>query len=142
LETLLTLKRKWFTDKSTCGELWFDGEFQCFTLEDKVRDVKIPKETAIPDGKYEVVLSFSNRFQKYLPEVLHVENFTGVRLHPGNTASDSEGCILLGDTRGQDFVGNSRAAFAVFMSKLDRAARHGKVWLQILNCKNESAAVA
>lgn len=139
-DTHLVLKRRWFTEKSTGGELYFDGEFQCFTLEDRVREVKVPRETAIPEGKYQVVLSFSNRFQKFLPEILSVPNYVGIRMHPGNTAADTEGCVLVGDTRGPDLVGNSKAAFAVLMSKLDRATRHGKMWIEILNCKNELAA--
>ncbi len=52
-------------------------------------------ETAIPTGKYEIVLSMSNRFKKLLPELLNVPNFTGVRMHGGNTSDDTEGCIIL-----------------------------------------------
>ena len=59
-------KRKIFTDDSTVGELSINGEFVCFTLEDKVRDVKIQNITAIPYGKYEIVINFSNHFQQYI----------------------------------------------------------------------------
>ena len=142
METILRVERKWYTDKSTTGELYFDNAFQCFTLEDKVREVKIPRITAIPAGRYAVVLSFSNRFNKYLPEILNVPFYTGVRMHPGNRPEDSEGCILLGDTHGSDFVGNSRAAFSVFMAKLQAAARKGKVWIEINNRADETVAAA
>lgn len=93
----LLLLRNVFTDKSTIGDLLVDSNFFCYTLEDVVRkpDEKIPGETAIPTGKYEVVLSMSNRFKKLLPELLNVPNFTGVRMHGGNTSDDTDGCIIL-----------------------------------------------
>lgn len=131
METVLTVKRKWFTDKSTIGELYYDGEYLCFTLEDVVRDVKVYGQTAIPEGRYQVVLSFSNRFQKFLPEILNVPNYTGIRMHAGNKPADTEGCVLVGDAKGDDFIGNSRAAMAVLMARLGTSARRGKVWIEI-----------
>lgn len=133
METILRLDRKRITAKSTTGELFVDNQFQCFTLEDVVRDIKIPKETAIPAGRYQVVLSFSNRFQKFLPEVLNVPNYVGVRIHSGNRADDTEGCILTGTILGDDVVGNSRAAMGALMLKLQRATKAGKVWIEITN---------
>jgi hypothetical protein len=95
----LRLTRKEFTDRSTIGELHVNGVFECFTLEDTVRPVKIKGETAIPEGRYEVVVNFSERFQRPLPLLLNVPNFEGVRIHPGNTDKDTEGCILVGWTK-------------------------------------------
>jgi hypothetical protein len=63
----LQLTRKVFSDQSTIGELSVNGAFECFTLEDKVRPVKIKGDTAIPAGTYEVAVTFSNKFQKFLP---------------------------------------------------------------------------
>lgn len=83
------------------GELTIDGVHQCFTLEDKVREKKIFGKTAIPPGRYEVTVSFSNHFQKKLPLLMNVPNFEGVRIHSGNTAKDTEGCILVGMTKGR-----------------------------------------
>lgn len=96
----LVLLRNVFTDKSTIGDLLIDGNFFCYTLEDVVRlpNQKIYGKTAISTGKYEVVLSMSNRFKKLLPELLNVPNFTGVRMHGGNTSDDTEGCIVLAKT--------------------------------------------
>lgn len=96
----LVLLRNVFTDKSTIGDLLIDGNFFCYTLEDVVRlpNQKIYGKTAISTGKYEVVLSMSNRFKKLLPELLNVPNFTGVRMHGGNTSEDTEGCIVLAKT--------------------------------------------
>lgn len=96
----LLLLRNVFTDKSTIGDLLINGNFFCYTLEDVVRlpNQKIYGKTAISTGKYEVVLSMSNRFKKLLPELLNVPNFTGIRMHGGNTSEDTEGCIVLAKT--------------------------------------------
>ena len=70
----------------TSGTLLVDGEFQCFTLEDEEREIKIKDQTAIPLGTYSVALSLSQRFGKKLPLLLNVPNFQGVRIHSGNYA--------------------------------------------------------
>lgn len=132
----LKLIRKEFTDRSTIGELYVNGKFECFTLEDKDRKLESggKKEyavTAIPIGTYQVVNSFSNRFQKYLPELINVPQFTGVRIHPGNKAEDSEGCILVGTTKAKDFIGNSRVAFASLFSKIKAVEKKEKITLII-----------
>jgi hypothetical protein len=127
----LQLVRKEFTDNSTIGELSVDGAFECFTLEDVVRDEKIKGETAIPAGTYEVAVTFSNKFQKLLPLLLNVPNFEGVRIHSGNKPEDTEGCILVGQTKAEDFVGGSRAAFAPLFQKIQDAVKTEKVFIEI-----------
>jgi hypothetical protein len=127
----LELKRKVFTDNSTIGEITIDDVFQCFTLEDMVRPEKIKNKTAIPAGNYEVAVTFSNRFQKLLPLLFNVPNFEGVRIHPGNTAADTEGCILVGKSKAKDFVGESRAAFASLFDKIQTALQNEKVFIEI-----------
>ena len=108
------LRRVQFTAISTIGELWLGDWRECWTLEDCVRQSKLPKVTAIPSGRYEVVVSYSARFKRLLPLLLNVPNFEGVRIHPGNTDKDTEGCILVGATRGVDFIGESKLAFNSF----------------------------
>lgn len=73
-----------------------DSRF-CYTLEDTVRPkgVKIPGLTAIQAGRYELVVTFSQKFQRQMPLLLNVPEFSGIRMHGGNTAQDSEGCILV-----------------------------------------------
>ena len=83
----------------TFGSLFVDGRWFCFTLEDIMRDVKIPNETAIPMGTYAVALSPSERFHRLLPRLLNVPNFTGILIHGGNTTADTSGCILVGKRR-------------------------------------------
>lgn len=124
---LLKLTRKWFTDESTIGELLIDNIFECYTLEDPVREGdKIPGKTAIPSGRYPVVITFSQRFQRYMPLVKYVNNFTGIRIHIGNSAKDTEGCILVGRTRSRNWVGNSRVAFDALYPKLQDALLAGE----------------
>ena len=114
----LTLYRKWFTDISTTGVLFIDDAFFCYTLEDAVREQKIYGKTAIPYGEYDVEITFSPRFQKYLPLLIDVPQFVGVRIHTGNTAQDTEGCILVGKSKGYDFIGGSRNAFNELMERI------------------------
>jgi Family of unknown function (DUF5675) len=127
----LQVKRTDFTDNSTIGELSVNGQFECYTLEDMVRPVKIAGKTAIPAGRYEVIIDFSQRFGRLLPLLLNVPNFEGVRIHPGNAAADTEGCILVGEEKSQDFVGQSRAAFDRLFAKLSAAAEKEKNYLEI-----------
>lgn len=107
----------------TVGELLLDGQHEAWTLEDVVRadGVKIPGETAIPAGFYMVDITYSPRFKRELPLLLGVRNFVGIRIHPGNTASDTEGCILIGQGKGQNCVLSSRAAFDTLFPKLQAA---------------------
>jgi hypothetical protein len=118
---ILNVKRFEFGTNYTIGRLYVDGVYECYTLEDKVREagVKVPNETAIPVGTYKVIIDHSVHFGKDLPHILNVMGFDGVRIHSGNTDKDTEGCILLGDTwPGGDFIGNSRQAFDKFFAKL------------------------
>jgi hypothetical protein len=135
----LQLIRKTFTEKSTIGLLSVDGVFECYTLEDKVRDVKIAGVTAIPYGVYKVILNYSNRFKKILPLLLEVENFEGVRIHSGNTDADTEGCILVGKTRGEDSIGNSKIALNDLVQKITLAIeRKEEVEIEILKGSEEN----
>jgi hypothetical protein len=113
------------TVAATMGILLIDGVFTCWTLEDVVREVKIPGETAIPAGRYAVRLSLSQRFQKVLPEVLAVPGFTGIRVHGGNGALDTQGCVLVGRKRTTNGVLESKLALMEVMEQLRRATTAG-----------------
>lgn len=111
--------RRWRLESTlTIGGLYLDGEFFCFTLEDPVRPTKIQGETAIPEGTYDVILSRSPRFQRFMPEILGVPGFEGIRIHVGNTPEDTEGCILVGFATGREQIMESGAAFRALMNEL------------------------
>lgn len=96
----LRVERLWKKPAYTMGRLFVDGKFFCNTLEDTVRDLsnekKVYGKTAIPYGEYKVVYNWSPKFGRNLPRLLNVPAFEGILIHPGNTADDSAGCILVG----------------------------------------------
>ena len=124
----LKLNRIFLGSSATIGELYVDGEHIADTLEDRVRPEgeKVYGKTAIPEGAYEMVLSYSPRFKKILPEILNVPNFTGIRIHCGNSSADSSGCILVGtwDGEKEDWVSDSKIAFNKLMSLLEEATNN------------------
>lgn len=129
----LDLYRKFKTANATIGELYVNGAFFCFTLEDVVRaeGVKVKHQTAIPAGTYEIVMTWSNRFQKVMPRLVNVPMFDGILIHAGNTAADTSGCILVGRKRGDDSITESRSAFAELFNLLGKSATQSKVTIQI-----------
>ena len=128
----LLLHRVDGTSTRTIGRLYTTP--QCWTLEDAVRDgPKVMGETAIPTGRYRVQITQSQRFEKMLPILLDVPGFTGVRIHAGNTATDTSGCILVGQDREADAIGHSRLALDVLLPLIaDAQARGQDVWITIL----------
>ena len=120
---LIEVKRFEFKDTYTIGKMYVDGVYECYTLEDVVRKgAKVYGQTAIATGTYNVIINHSNRFNRDLPLLENVPNFTGVRIHAGNTSAHTEGCILVGTTwSGKDFIGNSRVAFNKLFEKLKKA---------------------
>ena len=114
----LYLLRKFKGTDYTIGQHFIDGEYFCDTLEDVVRDSKIKHETAIPAGTYKIELTFSAKFKKILPILLNVPNFEGIRIHAGNTKSDTSGCILVGENKVKGKVINSLKTMEVLMWKL------------------------
>ncbi len=119
MELLLTRDIK--TIDFTLGTLYIDGTEFCKTVEDmeRMEGEKVFGKTAIPKGEYKVIINHSNHFNKSLPLLLDVPNFEGIRIHSGNSAADSEGCIILGMTRTINGVAMSRIAMDKFMSKIN-----------------------
>ena len=120
---LIEVKRFEFKDTYTVGKMYIDNIYECYTLEDVVRTgAKVNGQTAIPTGTYNLIINHSNRFNRDLPLLENVPNFTGVRIHSGNTSAHTEGCILVGTTwSGKDFIGNSKVAFNKLFEKLKTA---------------------
>lgn len=130
--------RKWRKEGYTIGQLYIDDVYLCDTLEDVDRglrkedslahilDVKVPGRTAIPLGRYALRMSYSPKFGKDMPEVVDVPGFVGIRIHTGNTAGDTDGCLLLGKNRAKGCVLDSRYWFGKFMDKLLLAINSGE----------------
>lgn len=137
---LLTVLREPSENGATISEMLLDGAPECFVLEDEVREIpgkpvaewKIPGKTAIPKGKYRVVLTHSNRFKRVLPELLNVPGYSGVRIHAGNSAVDTDGCLLVGQERGSSTITKSRDALLELMAALQEVMDQGEtVWVEI-----------
>lgn len=128
---ILELKTLTQNEICTISKLFIDGVFECFILEDTIRQSKIKNETAIPGGNYEVIISYSNSFKKELPLLLNVPNFKGVRIHSGNDKNDTEGCLLPGKNYTKNKVVDSRIAFNALFGKLKKASKIDKIFIKI-----------
>ena len=122
----LMVVRKWFTSESSIGTLYINDIPFCYTLEDFTRPdgEKVYGETAIPYGNYNVKLTYSPRFKRILPLIENVFNYTGIRIHPGNDASNTLGCILVGLDKGENKILNSKLAFDTLFTLLDFAQKN------------------
>ena len=136
----LELRRHPSSSNSTIGLLYIENIFECFTLEDVVREIpgepveswKIPGKTAISAGRYRITVTPSARFKRDLPLLNDVPGFKGVRIHTGNTSEDTEGCILVGDQMAADSVVQSRLAFAQLFDKLKAALNNWEeIWITV-----------
>lgn len=126
----ITIIRDTYTSISTIGRLFIDGVEFCYTLEDIVRGegIKVYGETAIPEGEYSMTMSYSNRFKELMPLLYNKPDltvkdnkgvsFSGIRIHSGNKAVNTHGCVLLGATKSKDFVGNSKKTYKEFLKLL------------------------
>ena len=90
------------------------------------------KPFAIPEGRYPIVITFSPTFKKWLPLLVNVPMFSGIRIHAGNTVKDTQGCILVGENREVGKVLNSRKHVKIVKEKIVEAKDKGEgVWIEI-----------
>lgn len=142
----LKLERKWKKEKYTIGNLYVNGVFFSNVLEDTVRGlrqdmtpeeiqkIKIHGQTAIPSGRYEIRVTLSARFRRQLPVLLNVPGYAGVRIHPGNTDANTEGCLLPGKNDRVGQVSNSRATMAALQKQIEEAIyQNSKVYIEIVD---------
>lgn len=154
----LTLKRIALRSEYTIGKLYVNGEYVCDTIEDTVRDldkdgkfangeVKISGKTAIPYGRYEVTMkvkspkysnftkySWAKKYDGYLPRLLQVPHFDGVLIHVGNSALDSEACVLVGENKVVGKVINSVNTFRRLMDDylVPAKKRNEKIFIEVV----------
>ena len=107
----------------------------CDTLEPTWRDYKhggrkVSGCSAIPEGRYPVVITYSPKMKQWLPLLVNVPMFSGIRIHAGNTAKDTEGCILVGQNLKKGMVLNSRIWLKRLKDKIVEAKDKGEaVWI-------------
>lgn len=134
----LTLIRKWKNPAYTIGQLYAGGRLICNSLEDtdrglnmhmpekEINKIKIAGETAIPTGTYKLAVTQSPRFGRKLIEVLNVPGYLGIRIHKGNTAKNSAGCILPGNNTEKGKVTNSTKFEELLTSMVESAINNGE----------------
>lgn len=120
----------------TIGHMYLDGRYFCDTLEDRVRDLgkepKVPGQTAIPEGRYRVIVNRSPKFRRELPRLLNVPHFEGILVHRGNTAADSAGCLLVGENYVKGKVLNSTPYELKLTERCKAAIAAGEeVWITV-----------
>lgn len=133
------LERAWRLETYTVGRVLVDDERFSESMEDKdrgltqdmseeeIKRVKVYGETAIPTGVYTVKMTYSPKYKRMMPEVLNVPGFSGIRIHSGNTAKDSLGCILLGRNTKVGMVTESRKTCKEFERLLKAAGGECKL---------------
>tara|TARA_Y100000004_G_scaffold178674_1_gene221477 strand:- start:25 stop:612 length:588 start_codon:yes stop_codon:yes gene_type:complete len=147
----LTVVRHQFGTDATCGILYINGVFECYTLEDQYQEVKQMHETCIDDGLYEIKFKkwggFHNKYkERYGADhygMLHIQNvpnFSDILIHTGNTDEHTSGCLLLGETQqdldmGKDgFIGASKNAYLKAYKKIAKELLIGtKVTIEYIN---------
>ena len=139
----LQIKSRKSGKTSTISELYLDGKYFCLTLEDVVREVpgqpvetwKVPKATAIPSGRYRVQYTWSNRFGKKMLQLMNVPGYTGIRIHPGNFHTDTEGCVMPGTAvapGGEAITGSVKAYDRLLPVVLAALERGEEVWCEVV----------
>ena len=134
----ILLKRIAKKETYTIGKLYIDNVYFCDTIEDKdrglnqdmpINDIKKKKvygETAIPTGTYSLIIDYSNRFKRRMAHILNVPGYEGIRIHTGNTAKDSLGCIIVGKNKVVGKVVESKITYDKLFPLLEKAYKEGK----------------
>ena len=129
----ILIDRKWKKDSYTIGKVYIDGKYFSESLEDKdrgltsdmsiteIKNKKVYGKTAIPSGLYTILYTYSPKYKRLMPLVDGVKGFSGIRIHSGNTAEDSLGCILLGFNKEKGKVLQSRDTCNKFYKLIEEA---------------------
>lgn len=123
------------------GKLYIDGKWFCDVIEDVDRGLddamdekeilnrKIKGETAIPTGIYQILLTYSPKYKRIMPLINNVKGYSGIRIHSGNTAKDSEGCLIVGKNTKVGMVTDSRNTYNALFKRLNQTK--GKIIIDI-----------
>lgn len=134
----IQLIRKYRKTNYTIGQLFINNQYFSDTLEDtdrglkdsmsleEIRRIKVFGSTCIPYGTYKVTITYSPKFKKNLPLINNVKGFDGIRIHSGNTSSDTQGCILLGFNKVKGKVINSKDTIDKFINLVQKAIDIGE----------------
>lgn len=130
IENGLILQRLVYTDKSTIGELYFQGDRICYTLEPTSRRAgKGP--FSIPSGSYGLRMEYSPKFKYFTPHLLEVPGRSYIMIHPGNFPEDTEGCILVGKSKGEDMVKESRMTYLDLVPIIEENLKKGEFKIHV-----------
>lgn len=121
---IIVVRRKATDGVATLGEMFVDGIHECFTLE---------PPNPIPAGTYDLIINWSERFKRLMPLVCNVPGHSGIRIHWGNWAKDTEDCLLVGQTIGNDFIGHSVAEFDTLFLKIQHALDNGSLTITYID---------
>jgi len=123
----IRVERNWLLGDTTLGKLFVDDRFFGYTLEDEVRNDKVYGQTAIPYGVYDVDITYSPKFGRNMPLIKNVPNFSGIRIHTGNSSDDTSGCLLVGlGIDANNNLTDSRLAFNSLNSKIKKTKDSGE----------------
>ena len=134
----IQLIRKYRKTNYTIGQLFINNQYFSDTLEDtdrglkdsmsleEIRRIKVFGSTCIPYGTYKVTITYSPKFKKNLPLINNVKGFDGIRIHSGNTSSDTQGCVLLGFNKVKGKVINSKDTVDKFINLVQKAIDIGE----------------
>lgn len=146
----IILERKIHNKTSTEGNLYINNNWFCHTIEDRVRaevgqwkpELKVYGKTAIPYGRYPVLVTWSNRFKRMLTGVFNVPDFQGIRIHNGMTENSSAGCIIVShkDDKEHHSLINDRSAMDDICRLVEAAQKKEKVWITIVDKKEDAAS--
>jgi hypothetical protein len=130
----LQVLRKESTNISTIGSFFINGAFAYNSLELPWSDgANVHKANCILPATYPVIIDYSPHFKRDMPHILNVPDRDEIRIHVGNYPKDTEGCVLIGLSKGHDFIGQSVAAFSDFFAILTNALKSEKVNITIIN---------
>ena len=140
MQVLLT--RNWKKPDYTIGRIFVNNAFFCNSMEDtdrglrqdmpleEIKRLKVYGKTAIPTGTYTIMMTYSPKYKKKMPQLMKVPGFEGIRIHPGNGPEDTLGCILPGDNKVKGRVINSTIRFNQFVSMLEGAGGVATIVIQ------------